>query len=340
MESVYAQVRSFPSVQYYVNKIHLAGNKNFSGRQIKKQLNLKDKKLFKKITFTRRLLELDRKALETLYVKNGYLECVVRDSFAIGDKGAVDVFFFIEERTQFYLKDVTILGAKSINEATLYRQITHKSGDPYNPILIREAMKSIITMYSNSGKPLVFVDDSLVTNENIHLFIKIKENPTMRIGDIKIVNTQSVSEAVVRREIVLKRGDLFSQAKIERSQKRIFETLEPTDEKLVEEIRANLFTFDDLLKLDDRTLQRVLRDVNKQDLVLALKGAPDKLKEKVYKNMSERARETLREELEILGPQLARDVYAAQRRIVDTVRYLEESGEIVIAGGSGDEIIV
>lgn len=123
-------------------------------------------------------------------------------------------------------------------------------------------------------------------------------------------------------------------------QKRIFEALEPTDPKLVEEIRANLFTFDDLLKLDDRTLQRVLRDVNKQDLVLALKASPDKLRDQVFSNMSQRARESLKEELEILGPQLARDVYAAQRRIVETVRALEEAGEIVVAGGAGDEIIV
>jgi flagellar motor switch protein FliG len=122
-------------------------------------------------------------------------------------------------------------------------------------------------------------------------------------------------------------------------QKRIFETLEPSDPKLVEEIRANLFTFDDLTKLDDKTLQRVMRDINKQDLTLALKAAPEKLKEMMFKNMSERARESLKEELDILGPQLARDVYAAQRRIVDTVRSLGESGEIVIAGGSGDEII-
>jgi flagellar motor switch protein FliG len=123
-------------------------------------------------------------------------------------------------------------------------------------------------------------------------------------------------------------------------QKRIFETLEPSDPKLVEEIRANLFTFDDIQKLDDRTMQRVLREINKQDLSLALKGVPERLREIIYRNMSERARENLKEEIEILGPQLARDVYAAQRRIVDIIRGLEEAGEIVIAGsGAGNEII-
>ncbi len=123
-------------------------------------------------------------------------------------------------------------------------------------------------------------------------------------------------------------------------QKRIFETLEPQDPKLVDEIRVNLFTFDDLLKLDGKTMQRILRDINKQDLVLSLKAAPDALKEHIYTNMSERARQNLQEELEILGPQLARDVYAAQRKIVQTVRSLEEAGEIVLAGSGAESEII
>jgi len=123
-------------------------------------------------------------------------------------------------------------------------------------------------------------------------------------------------------------------------QKRIFEALEPSDPALVEEIRASLFTFDDLLKFEDRTLQRVLREVNKNDLALALKAAPEKLREAIYRNLSERARENLKEEIEILGPQLAKDVYGAQRKIVEMVRALEEAGEIIIAGsGEADAII-
>jgi flagellar motor switch protein FliG len=83
--------------------------------------------------------------------------------------------------------------------------------------------------------------------------------------------------------------------------------------------------------------------VNKNDLALSLKGAPEKLRELVYRNLSERARESLREEIDILGPQLAKDVYAAQRKIIELVRALEEAGEIVIigtGGGSGDAVIL
>jgi flagellar motor switch protein FliG len=123
-------------------------------------------------------------------------------------------------------------------------------------------------------------------------------------------------------------------------QKTIFEALETTNPKLVEEIRSNMFTFDDVAKLDDRAMQRVLRDINKSDLALALKASPEKLKEKVYANLSERARDNLKEELEILGPQLAKNVYAAQRKIVDAIRVLEEAGEIVIGGGGQDYEVI
>jgi flagellar motor switch protein FliG len=123
-------------------------------------------------------------------------------------------------------------------------------------------------------------------------------------------------------------------------QKTIFEALEPVSPQLVEDIRANMFTFDDLVKLDDHSIQRVLRDVNKQDLAMALKGAPEKIREQIYRNLSTRARESLQEEVEILGPQLAKNVYAAQRRIVDIVRSLEEQEEIVLAGGGADYAII
>jgi flagellar motor switch protein FliG len=123
-------------------------------------------------------------------------------------------------------------------------------------------------------------------------------------------------------------------------QKTIFEALEPVSPQLVDDIRANMFTFDDLVKLDDHSIQRVLRDVNKQDLAMALKGAPEKIREQIYRNLSTRARESLQEEVEILGPQLAKNVYAAQRRIVDIVRSLEEKEEIVLAGGGADYAII
>lgn len=117
------------------------------------------------------------------------------------------------------------------------------------------------------------------------------------------------------------------------TEKHILDRLAQTDPELAEEVRKKMFTFDDLIHLDDRSIQRVLRDVETRDLALALKAARDDLKEHIFSNMSTRAAELLREEIAFLGPVRIRNVEEAQQRIVTTVRRLEESEEIVIARG-------
>ncbi len=165
-----------------------------------------------------------RDRLETIYVKNGYLNCIVRDSFKVNAGGEVDLFFHINEGNQFYLKEITVSGQKVLTEKRILKLLGHKTDKPYNPILIRNGIKKIRTEYANKGKPLAIVRDSLDVNKAIHLFIKIRENPTMRIGDIKIVNNKHVRGKLIRREVVLQPGDLYSQEKIDLSKKHIFET--------------------------------------------------------------------------------------------------------------------
>lgn len=130
--------------------------------------------------------------------------------------------------------------------------------------------------------------------------------------------------------------------RVDRStEKTIMEALEVQDPKLAEEIKRRMFLFEDITHLDDRSVQRVLRDVDfSRDLPLALKVASDDLKAKIYRNMSKRAVENLQENIAYLGPVRLRDVEEAQQKIVSTVRRLEEEGEIVISRGGGDEIIV
>jgi flagellar motor switch protein FliG len=117
------------------------------------------------------------------------------------------------------------------------------------------------------------------------------------------------------------------------TEKHILERLTETDPELAEEVRKLMFTFDDLILLDDRSLQRVLREVDMRDLAMALKAARDDLKERIFSNMSARAAELLREEISYLGPVRIRAVEEAQQRIVSIVRRLEEAEEIVIARG-------
>ncbi|GAB6189216.1 flagellar motor switch protein FliG [Marinitoga arctica] len=122
--------------------------------------------------------------------------------------------------------------------------------------------------------------------------------------------------------------------------KNIFDRLSESDPKLSEEIRKKMFVFEDILKLDDRTIQRILREVDTRDLTLSLKGASEELKNKILSNMSQRASQMIQEELEFMGPVRLKDVDEAQQRIVAIIRKLEESGEIIIAGGGGEELIV
>lgn len=122
--------------------------------------------------------------------------------------------------------------------------------------------------------------------------------------------------------------------------KTILETLEQDDADLVEEIRRLMFVFDDILKLDDRAVQALLREVDNAQWAVALKGASEELKEKVFNNLSQRAGELLREEMEYIGPVRVSEVETTQQQIVDAVRRLEDAGEIEVAtGGDAEEYI-
>lgn len=128
---------------------------------------------------------------------------------------------------------------------------------------------------------------------------------------------------------------------VDRSTERtILDSLEIQDPELAEEIKKRMFVFEDIATLDNRSIQRVIRDVDNTDLQLALKVASEEVRETIFRNMSKRMAETFREEMEFMGPVRLRDVEEAQSRIVATIRRLEEAGEIIIARGGGDDIIV
>jgi len=121
------------------------------------------------------------------------------------------------------------------------------------------------------------------------------------------------------------------------TERNVLESLAETDNELAEEVRGMLFVFEDIVKLEERAIQQVLREADQKDLVLALRGAPENVKEVVMTNMSERGAEMLKEEMEIQPPQRKRDIDAAQSRIVAVVRRLEEAGAIVIASDNEEE---
>jgi flagellar motor switch protein FliG len=124
------------------------------------------------------------------------------------------------------------------------------------------------------------------------------------------------------------------------TEKGILEALEEDQPDLVERIRRLMFVFEDILLVNDRGIQKVMKEVDNDELALALKGASEQLREKIFRNMSERAAAMIKEELEYMGPVRVSDVEAAQQRIVDVLRKLEDAGEVVIQGRGGEEQVI
>ena len=124
------------------------------------------------------------------------------------------------------------------------------------------------------------------------------------------------------------------------TEKHIMETLEIDEPELADEIRKKMFVFEDILLLDDRAIQRVLRDVDNSDLAIALKGANEEVQTAIFNNLSKRLALMIREDMEFMGPVRMKDVEEAQQKIVNTIRRLEDASEIVISRGGGDEIVV
>ena len=124
------------------------------------------------------------------------------------------------------------------------------------------------------------------------------------------------------------------------TEKHIMETLEIEEPELADEIRKKMFVFEDILLLDDRSIQRVLRDVENADLGVALKSANEEVKNVIFKNLSKRLAAMIQEDMEFMGPVRMKDVEEAQQKIVNIIRKLEDSGEIIISRGGGDEIVV
>lgn len=124
------------------------------------------------------------------------------------------------------------------------------------------------------------------------------------------------------------------------TEKHIMETMEIEEPELADEIRKKMFVFEDILSLDDRSIQRVLREVDNNELAVALKGSNEDVQNVIFNNLSKRLATMIREDMDFMGPVRLKDVEEAQQKIVNIIRKLEDASEIVISRGGGDEIIV
>lgn len=126
----------------------------------------------------------------------------------------------------------------------------------------------------------------------------------------------------------------------QKTEKAILEKIEEEQEELADQIRQSMFIFEDLVGLDDRGIRALLKEVSNDELLLALKTASEGMRQKIFGNLSQRASEMLKEDMEVMGPVRVKDVEAAQQNIIKTARRLEEEGKIVLGGKGGDDIIV
>ena len=168
--------------------------------------------------------------------------------------------------------------------------------------------------------------------------------PPEVIREIERVLERKLSSAVVTQNFT-KAGGVKSLVEVlnfvdRTTEKTILETLGENSPELADEVKKLMFVFEDIILLDDASIQKVLREVDGKELALALKGVGEEVQNRLYKNMSERAATMLREDMEFMGPVRLRNVEEAQQRIVGVIRRLEEAGEIVVARGGGEEIIV
>lgn len=124
------------------------------------------------------------------------------------------------------------------------------------------------------------------------------------------------------------------------TEKHTMESLEIEDPELADEIRKKMFVFEDILSLDDRSIQRVLREVDNNELAVALKGSNEEVQNLIFSNLSKRLATMIREDMDFMGPVRMKDVEEAQQKIVNIIRKLEDSAEIIISRGGGDEIVV
>ena len=165
----------------------------------------------------------------------------------------------------------------------------------------------------------------------------------MVIKEIEKVLDSKLS-SIVRTEMTVLGGvetlvDILNQ--VDRTtEKNITESLEKEDEELAEKIKSSMFVFEDIITIDDVSIQRVLREVDAKELALALKGCSEEVANSIYRNQSKRAAASLKEDMEFLGPVRLMDVEKAQQKIVSIIRRLEEAGQIMISRGGEDAIIV
>ncbi|MBP9211688.1 MAG: flagellar motor switch protein FliG [Bacteroidetes bacterium] len=236
---------------------------------------------------------------------------------------------------------------KSMTNITGFGMLKKADAQQLASFLHKEHPQTIALVLSNltmdqTAKVLNELNDELRNEVVMRMATLGKVSPAL-VGEIEEVLT-NVAEAEISQNMSSLGGTKSVANVLNKintvTAKTILEFIEHKDGTLATEIKRLMFLFEDLLYVDDRSIQRILREVDKKDLALSMKVADEQLKEKILKNMSERAQEMLKEELQFMGPVRLKEVEAAQTRIVLIVKQLEENNEIIVAGRGVEDVVV
>jgi flagellar motor switch protein FliG len=250
---------------------------------------------------------------------------------AVGHTKAVEIL----KRLEGSLKTTGFARIKNIDPKQLINFIQHEHPQTIALILTQLAHNQAAQILSDLG-PEVQAEVALrmATMEKI--------SPEI-IGELEGV-LESQFEEVGTRDLSISGGTKTVAEVLNlmetSTEKAILETIEAENPELAAEIKNLMFVFEDIILLDDRSVQRVLKDVETKDLAISLKAASDDVKEKIFKNVSERVASMIKEEIEFMGPMRLTDVEAAQQRVVETIRRLQDEGQIIVAGRGGKEELV
>ena len=280
-------------------------------------------------------------ATETIYCE------VVETARTLGfySEGGVDFAREVLEASVGSERAAEIIGRlAAIIEMRPFEFLRRTPPDQIATFLQTESPQTIALVIANLHTTLAAqVLSQLPPEQQAHTAVRIatmNETSPEVIKDVEAVLRQKLS-SVISQEYAASGGvkplaDILNSA--DRSTERnVLDQLSELDEELSEEVRKLLFVFDDVVKIDDRGLQMVLKEVDQKDLALALRGVSDEVKDKLLRNMSQRGAEMLLEELEIQPPQRRSVVEEAQSRIVGVIRKLEDAGALTISRGAGGE---
>lgn len=263
-------------------------------------------------------------------------------------QGGLDYAQRLLEKSLGFAKAADVIEkVKMLTHVKGFAMLKSADGQQLASFLQKEHPQTIALILSNlspeqTSRILVELDDPLRNDVMFRMATLGKVSPGL-LAEIEEV-METIAETEISQSLSAMGGAKSVASVLNKfntaTAKNILEYLEQKEASLAAEIKRLMFLFEDVVYISDRGIQRLLREVDKKDLALSLKVAEDKLKDKILKNMSERAQELLKEELQYLGPVRLRDVEAAQTRIVEIVKQLEEAGEIDVARASGGEVFV